>query len=287
MRSRENEESRESSADGVRDSLREAHIFSGQSAPVMDLARGVELRQFASESCSAKGLYTGTVTFLPNAELPYHTHDVSEAATVLSGEGWFEVEGKRYRLGPYECLHVPSGIAHRVANTSSEGSLLVHCAFASSAPARAWIHSNFNQEDFGKEYPRSGAPEHIVRIGDATAYELADGTRFYDLFAGRFGSQNVCGGYGEFKPSTSLPCHVHDYDESITIVQGEAVCEIGGRRRTLSNCDTAFVPRQHPHRFLNESQDLMAMIWVYAGSEPERAIVDVSYCKGIRNWRGQ
>lgn len=287
MSSRENAESgKSSSADQVRNSLREAYIFSGQSGPVTNLAHGVELRQFASDSCLAKGLYTGTVTFLPGADLPYHAHDVSEAATVLSGEGWFEVEGRRYRLGPYECLHVPSGIAHRVVNTS-KGSLLVHCAFASSAPAREWVHSKFNQEDFEKEYPKSGAPEHLVRIGDATAYDLANDTRFYDLFAGRFGSQGVCGGYGEFKPGTSLPCHVHDYDESITIVKGEAVCEISGRRHSLSGCDTAFVPRQRPHRFLNESQDLMAMIWVYAGDEPERAIVDVSYCKGVRNWKGR
>lgn len=286
MSSRENAESGKFSADQVRNSLREAYIFSGQSGPVTNLAHGVELRQFASDSCLAQGLYTGTVTFLPGADLPYHTHDVSEAATVLSGEGWFEVEGRRYRLRPYECLHVPSGTAHQVANASSECSLLVHCAFASSAPAREWVHSKFNQEDFEKGHPRSGAPEHLVRIGGATAYELADGTRFYDFFAGRFGSQGVCGGYGEFKPGTSLPCHVHDYDESITIVKGEAVCEISGRRHSLSGCDTAFVPRQRPHRFLNESQNLMAMIWVYAGSEPERAIVDVRYCKGVRNWKG-
>ncbi len=28
----------------------------------------------------------------------------------------------------------------------------------------------------------------------------------------------------------------------------------------------------------------MAMIWVYAGSEPERNILDVGYCKGTLEW---
>lgn len=59
-----------------------------------------------------------------------------------------------------------------------------------------------------------------MRIGKATRYKLATGASFCDRFAGRFGSVGICGGYGEFQPGTGLPCHLHDYDESITIIQG-------------------------------------------------------------------
>ena len=74
-------------------------------------------------------------------------------------------------------------------------------------------------------------PEHISRFRTAEKYELAEGTQFFDLFAGRFGSVGICGGYGKFQPGTSLPCHIHDYDESITIVEGRG--HLRGRRATL------------------------------------------------------
>ena len=128
--------------------------------------------------------------------------------------------------------------------------------------------------------PRAGDPEHIVRFADAPKYELGNGTQFCDLFAGRFGASGICGGYGVFDPGCSLSCHTHEYDESIMIVAGEAICEVMGQRHQLGDYDTAFVPRGLAHRFLNESLAPMAMIWVYAGCEPERIIRDPRYCTG-------
>jgi quercetin dioxygenase-like cupin family protein len=87
-------------------------------------------------------------------------------------------------------------------------------------------------------------------------------------------------------PGASLPCHIHDFDESITIVGGSAVCLAQGRRYELGGCDTAFIPRGIPHRFLNQSDGEMAMIWVYAGSEPDRRIVAAEYCSGAVSWPG-
>ena len=116
----------------------------------------------------------------------------------------------------------------------------------------------------------------------AEKYELAGGTKFCDLFAGHLGAVGICGGYGEFMPSASLPCHVHDFGESITIVKGTARCEVMGRHYYLSDCDTAFIPRGHPHRFINDSKEMMAMLWVYGGDEPTRELVDQGYCDGTR-----
>jgi hypothetical protein len=33
-----------------------------------------------------------------------------------------------------------------------------------------------------------------------------------------------------------------------------------------------------PHRFINESDQAMAMVWVYAGDEPERVVVENRRC---------
>jgi len=84
----------------------------------------------------------------------------------------------------------------------------------------------------------------------------------------------MSGGYGVFAPGGRLPAHIHDFDESICIVQGDATCVVEGRRYTMSGCATALQPRGRVHYFINDSNGPMAMIWVYAGPKPERLVVD-------------
>lgn len=240
----------------------------------------IALREFVSSKCGATGLSTGTATFEPGALMSYHKHAFSEAVTILVGEALIGIEGRNYLLRPFDCIHVPSGLAHEVKNARADAILVAHWAFATSVPSRELLEDRFAVENRGLGNQLPGEPEHIVRFTEAHKYNLADGTQFCDLFAGRFGAVGICGGYGEFNPGRSLPCHIHEYDESISIVMGEAICEVMGQRYRLNNCDTAFVPRGRAHRFLNESQSPMAMIWVYAGCEPARTILDVGYCDG-------
>ncbi|MBI4166285.1 MAG: cupin domain-containing protein [Acidobacteria bacterium] len=253
-------------------------IYSGRCGPIVEA--GVALRQFATGACGARDISSGTATFEPGACLPYHRHNFSEAATILEGEALFSVHGRSYRLRRFDCIHIPVRIPHRVLNVSEGEQLVAHWAMATSTPSREWVEEEFPIQDRSLGLPEPADPEYIVRFDLAPRYELAQGTQFCDLFAGRFGAVGICGGYGQFSAGSSLPCHIHEFDESITIVEGEAVCEVSGKRYRLSDCDTAFVPRGRPHRFINESAGPMAMIWVYAGNEPERTIVDDRYCKG-------
>ena len=57
-----------------------------------------------------------------------------------------------------------------------------------------------------------------------------------------------------------------------------------GRAIPLKGVATAFVPQGKPHRFLNSSDDDMEMLWVYAGDEPDRLVVDNQYCSGLLAW---
>ena len=263
------------------------YIIAGRAKSSGALAPGVTVCEFASQRCGARGMSTGTATFKPGAELPYHKHDVSEAATVLQGEAVVSIEGRTYTLGAFDCIHCPVGLAHRVVNPSKTRTLMIHTAFASPTPLREFTSDNFLSQDRSTGFPGREDPEDLVRIAKAPVYRLAEHTRFYDLFAGRFGAVGICGGYGEFESGSSLPCHFHEYDESITIVKGEATCEVMGRRYRLSGYGTAVVPRGLPHRFLNLSEKVMAMIWVYAGSEPTRTLVNARYCAGKWRWKGQ
>ena len=88
----------------------------------------------------------------------------------------------------------------------------------------------------------------------------------------------MSGGYGLFQPGGRLPAHVHDFDESICIIEGRATCIVEGRRYTLSDCATAIEPRGRVHYFVNETAQPMAMIWVYAGPRPDRIVVAEKCC---------
>lgn len=253
-------------------------IISGHCTPVEKNPLGVTFRTFVSSACGARNFYTGTATFEPGAALPPHTHKVSEAITVLQGHATVFVEGRRYSLGPLDSIHVPAFIAHGVRNDDLDAAMLAHSTFAEPQPTRSFIGQVFDVEQGGID--KSICPEYLRRFETIEMYELADGAVFCDLFAKRFGAVGICGGYGRFLPGYSLPCHVHQFDESITIVTGEALCQVQGHEYKLSGYDTAFVPEGRAHRFFNASDKPMAMIWVYAGDEPDRTLVDAGYCSG-------
>jgi mannose-6-phosphate isomerase-like protein (cupin superfamily) len=92
----------------------------------------------------------------------------------------------------------------------------------------------------------------------------------------------MSGGYGRFQPGGRLPCHLHDFDESISIIEGTATCVVEGQRYSLRDNATALVPRGRCHYFINESTEPMAMIWVYAGPMPERVVLAEKCCGGRR-----
>jgi quercetin dioxygenase-like cupin family protein len=258
-------------------------IATGMGEPRLELLP-IELREYVSARCGARGFSTGSMMIPPFGQVPYYRRNYSHAITILRGEACVGVEGRRYRMRTLDCIHIPAGVAHHLSNPSAEP-VLLHWASASSQPKADLVENGFRTQERTFANSEPGDPEYIARFAQAQAYELAPGTQFYDLFAGRFGAHGICGGYGEFVSGSSLPCHFHEYDESITIVSGQATCEVkGSRYHPLSNCDTAFVPLHRPHRFLNESGGRMAMIWVYAGDEPDRTIVDVGYCTGALAW---
>lgn len=247
---------------------------------------GVGLHTFVSAARGATGFSTGVARFETGSTLPWHCHNFSEAVTVIKGRARIVVEGRAYCLHPRDSVHLPAGTVHLVQNDDSNSELIAHWAFATAQPSRELADGNFRIEERGDGNPSEGDPETVVRFHSDKVYELAPNAHFIDLFAKRFGSVGICGGHGRFLPGSSLPCHIHDFDESITIIGGCAVCLVEGKRYELSGCDTAFIPRGIPHRFLNQSDGEMAMIWVYAGSEPDRQMVGSAYCSGELHWPG-
>ena len=179
---------------------RKEHLTRGDSPTTGDLAEGITIREFCSGHSGAHGLATGMAIFAPGARFPYHQHKFSEALTILKGEALVWVEGRQYRLRDLDCVHLPAGVSHASANASDTDELEMHWAFATAEPRRTFVDETFAITDRDLAQPEPGDPEHIARFQNAETYPLADGTKFRDLFAGRFGSKGICGGYGEFQP---------------------------------------------------------------------------------------
>lgn len=255
---------------------RQEIITRGDSPEVEWVARGVMFRPFVNRAIGGQRLCTGMAVFGAQAEMPWHVHDVSEVVTVLEGQAVAVIEGRYHRLFCYDALHIPAGAVHLVRNGLSDHQAILHLSYASDEPATEFVTA----EVFGL-YRRAGVRkggETLRRFDEIEVYEPAPGAFFRDLFASRFGTKGVCGGYGHFQPGAGLPCHLHEYDESITIVEGVARMEAAGRHYQVAAYDTGCVPRGLPHRFVNRSDRPMAMIWVYGGDEPGRTLVDPGQC---------
>jgi quercetin dioxygenase-like cupin family protein len=233
----------------------EAIISARHSSPAEHVPAGVELRTFVSEGCGATGFSTGTATFAPHACLPYHFHEFSEAVTVIDGRARVLLEGRLYRLGPLDCVHVPAGLVHQLENDDADKPLMAHWSFATASPSRTLVDWVFPVENRNFGFPSDSDPETIIRHGSDAIYELSANAFFSDLFARCYGSQGICGGYGRFLPGASLPCHIHDFDESITIVKASRVINSG----QVCNCaERVYVQRSVAQEFTDKLSSAMS-----------------------------
>ena len=245
------------------------------SGPVIEIAPGVSFECLVGGFNNAKRLTTGFATFNSGAMLPYHTHPFSESITLLRGSASVEVEGRVYTLGNLDNVVIPPRVAHTVQNLSSSEQAVIHVAMASDAPTRVLVELSIAKHPMPTSFQGVPGAERVNRFATVMRGTAGPNTEFIDLFnEDLMPGIEMSGGYGLFHPTGRLPAHVHDFDESICIISGEATCVVEGRRYSMSDGSTALQPRGRVHYFINETSGPMEMLWVYAGPKPERIIVD-------------
>jgi quercetin dioxygenase-like cupin family protein len=264
---------------------REAKTNIPGSGPQIPIAEGIMLDCLVGKYNGARSLTTGIVSFQPGVTLPCHTHSCSESITLLEGELLFQVEGRRYHLRRLDNLTIPAGLPHEAVNATG-GVVKAHVALASSTPDRTLVENDFPLVDMALDTPSPKGKEHVVRFEQAKRYAAGPNTEFIDhLNKDLLPETEMSGGYGLFHQGGRLPAHIHDFDESICIIEGAAICNVEGKRYSMSGYDTALQPRGRVHYFINEAIEPMAMIWVYAGPKPERIIIDEAWTTaGAKAW---
>lgn len=247
------------------------------SGPNGEIARGVTFECLVGGHNQARRLTTGFVTFAPGAVMPYHTQPYSESITLLEGSAAVEVEGRDYALGKNDNAVIPAGRAHAVRNLSDTEPAVFHVAMAADVLSRSPVTETFDREVMPPDPEGSPGGERINRFATAPRGAAGPNTEFIDFFNDSLmPGIEMSGGYGLFHSTGRLPAHVHDFDESICIISGRATCVVEGRRYAMSDGATALQPRGRVHYFINETDGPMEMLWVYAGPQPERIVVDES-----------
>ena len=241
----------------------------------LELAPGVVMHAMVGQFNTARGFTTGIVAMQPNGLLPYHTHPCGESITVLEGEAEIAVEGRIYRLGPLDNITIPRWLPHQARNPLSDKTVRLHVALAMSVPERELVTREFESRPMPSDSIGTPGFERVTRFETADRLRgVGPGAEFIDYFnASLLPGIEMSGGFARFDPGGRLPDHIHDFDESISIIRGESSCLVEGRKYTLSGCSTAMVPRGRVHFFVNVSSARMDMVWVYAGPMPERIVI--------------
>jgi 2-dehydro-3-deoxyglucarate aldolase/4-hydroxy-2-oxoheptanedioate aldolase len=256
-------------------------------APPAEIAAGVRFDCLAGARQGARNLTTGLVTFEPGAELSYHRHPFAESITLVQGQAAVEVEGRCYDLASLDNVTIPRGRAHAARNTSPVLPAVLYVALAAHEPTRELVQDEFRPRRMAASSTGTPGGERVTRFRAADRFPAGPQTTFLDFCnADLLPGLELSGGYGLFRPGGRLPAHLHDFDESICIIQGSAACVVEGRRHALAGDATALVPRGRVHYFRNESEAPMAMLWFYAWPRPERIVVDEGCATAEGNpWR--
>ena len=106
-------------------------------------------------------------------------------------------------------------------------------------------------------------------------YERGGGARTTPLVTKSIGSDSFITGITSFDPGVAIPFHSHNCQESVMLLEGEAILDIDGEERVIKVHDTTFIPPNVPHRFRNASTTQpMKILWIYATPGATRTLTE-------------
>ena len=109
----------------------------------------------------------------------------------------------------------------------------------------------------------AGATAAILRPKEIKANERGGGARTTPSVTRNIGSTSMINGITAFDPGAAIGLHKHNCEETVMVLDGNAVAEIDGARHHLGPNDTTWIPADIPHRFINASDtEPMRIFWI-------------------------
>jgi quercetin dioxygenase-like cupin family protein len=126
----------------------------------------------------------------------------------------------------------------------------------------------------------------VMRPSDIKPHERGGGARTTPLVTRGIGSTSLLNGITEFGPGAAIPVHTHNCEESVLVLEGDAIAELDGVQHAMSATDTTWVPAGIPHRFINASDSKpMRIFWTYASIDATRTIVATGETRSVDSER--
>jgi quercetin dioxygenase-like cupin family protein len=113
----------------------------------------------------------------------------------------------------------------------------------------------------------------ILRPSELPRSERGGGAFTTPLVSARLGARSFVNGITEFAPGAAIAFHSHNCEESVVLLEGDAVLEIDGQQHHLKPLDTTWIPPNMVHRLRNSSPDRpMKILWIYASLQATRTL---------------
>lgn len=122
----------------------------------------------------------------------------------------------------------------------------------------------------------------ILRPSELPSAERGGGARTVPLVTVPRGAETFLNGITFFEPNAAIPLHTHNCEESVVVLEGNALFEINGVEHDLGPLDTTWIPPGVPHRFKNSSATTgLKILWIYGSINATRTLVETGETHSI------
>lgn len=119
-------------------------------------------------------------------------------------------------------------------------------------------------------------PEHLP------AHDRGGGAHTVPLVMPSTGTRHFITGYTTFEPGAQIPFHSHNCEESVVLLEGDAMLDIDGQEYRLKPLDATYIPPDVPHRFRNLSTSQpMKILWIYGDIHATRTLVETGATRPV------
>lgn len=110
----------------------------------------------------------------------------------------------------------------------------------------------------------------LIKFDAEERVSRGDGIETVRLSEPPLEGQSFIKGITTFPPGTGLDEHSHNTIEQVTVLEGAGFVEIAGDQHRLSQYDCTQVEADVPHRFVNDGDTPMRILWVYGRTDVTR-----------------
>jgi len=116
----------------------------------------------------------------------------------------------------------------------------------------------------------------VLRPSEIKTHDRGGGASTTPLVGPSVGAKAFINGITSFAPSTRIPFHSHNCEESVMLLEGDAMLDIEGQESVhLQPMDTTWLPPNLSHRFRNLSDTQpMKILWIYARLDATRTLTE-------------